>query len=612
MSRDPEGELINVMGLMLTQLTQARSALRDIERSTANYGGYAFATAFSSGASFGAPPLLNGALMVHIVNIGDMTASSGFGGFLEGLLGGVGRFIGGLFGGFLGGTASAITLPWLMSSLRGIVSGVERILTRIEGFTRSATPGASGGASAGSGSLFLQIQTIANALTALFTAAGGAPDRAGQSSALPMTATGQRWLAMLEAATELARNLARVIDGLILLVPMLIGSLALLLSSLGDIKVALVELLQFVVRNVLLLRGVVLVTVFDIASVAARLAGDVLGILATAVERILRAIFSMITHILDGALAALDFVLTSLGNTVNALLPWLVSTLLRILTVIGDLRLFRVLVHVINIIPAVLPPLYELIRGSSPALTPAQRTALETAANSPIGPPTTRGVPSFRPDPFPNLSPTATQTTTFTTALSTALDRVAVDMGDIFRGAGGALTTLSARLDRAGAEEARLSTPALEDRYRALQQRSADFAGALAPALDAARRSPETGLERIANAYEGWLTGGGLDTILTRITAHFQATRTTDSGSIPGRVVGTMDLPRATVDIQDVTIEITKAPATEGQTNPLVGPEPLPEATIIRIVEAVQRYHRDHDDRGHVYDPGASRQPAGH
>jgi hypothetical protein len=109
-----------------------------------------------------------------------------------------------------------------------------------------------------------------------------------------------------------------------------------------------------------------------------------------------------------------------------------------------------------------------------------------------------------------------------------------------------------------------------------VESRSADLARALSESTTAASRRPRTGLETIAQAYERWLNEGGLNLVLDNITAHFRATPPADVGSVPGRIVGEpVDRPRASVDIQDVTIEI-EAPR-EPRTEPVPLAAPLPQ-----------------------------------
>src|SRR5262245_44780945 len=112
---DDDG-LINQIGLLLTQLRVARRALEDIERSTARYNSFAFAAALSEGAKFGAPPMFSGALKVWLVNIDDLAPGAG-GGFLEQLLGGIGRFIGGVGSGLVGGILGGLFGGWNLVDL---------------------------------------------------------------------------------------------------------------------------------------------------------------------------------------------------------------------------------------------------------------------------------------------------------------------------------------------------------------------------------------------------------------------------------------------------------------------------------------------------------------
>src|SRR6516165_8244974 len=123
-------DLLTAIGLLLTQLRVARRALEDIERSTARYNSFAFASALSAGASFGAPPMFGGALKVWIVNINDLAPGAGDG-FLEQLLGGLGRFLGGLGGGALGGILGGWKLPDMIGQIQKIADTVERILIRL-------------------------------------------------------------------------------------------------------------------------------------------------------------------------------------------------------------------------------------------------------------------------------------------------------------------------------------------------------------------------------------------------------------------------------------------------------------------------------------------------
>src|SRR5262245_66137514 len=122
-------EIITQLGLILGQLRYTRRAVEDIERSTARYGGFTFATALAAGPRFGEPPMVNGALKVYVVNINDLAPGSGAGGFLQGLLGGLGRFFGGFLGGFAGGAIGGGALPVLIFELTALARRIERVLS---------------------------------------------------------------------------------------------------------------------------------------------------------------------------------------------------------------------------------------------------------------------------------------------------------------------------------------------------------------------------------------------------------------------------------------------------------------------------------------------------
>lgn len=570
-------EIVTQMGLLLTQIRGVRSTLDQVAQATARYAGFAFAEAFTPGGRFGAPPMRGGALLVHVNNLRDLVASSGIAGFFEGLLGGIGRFFGGLFGGLIGGTIAGVALPVMIWKVDSIVTTLRNILDRLGiGGATPARPGAprepedSPTASVAGQPLTDQIgefREILSLITGLFEASGNgspAPERM-ESSVTPQH---ERWMTMLRSVENVVGGVTQIVKGLIILVPMLIGSLALLVDKLDSIKLAFVEMIQFILRNVMLLRGVVLVTVFDLLGVAARLAAGLVQVVGQMVQGLLTSLFDIAGTVLQGALAVFQFLAGGLQRVVNGMLRWLVDTLFVVLARFGDLRIFRLITHLIQVLPAVLPPLYELIRGSSPPLTATQQTALDNAAALALpGPAFPSGrLPSSLLPAMPDvadLAMPAAALATLRTQMDSLRDGLIRGVGDLSNSVATGFAQLSARFDSMISTELDRSRSDYAANLQSVRERSAEFANAFAEAERAVRERPATGLEAIAHAYEQWLAGDGLSGLLGRITDLFRATPPGDSGSIPGAIVGeTVDRPRASIEIQEVIIDLTP-PATE-------------------------------------------------
>jgi len=577
-----EEDLITHLGLLLTQTRFARRALEDIERATSTYATFAFTSVIAAGPRFGAPPLVDGALKVHVVNISDLAPGGGFGSFLEGLLGGVGRFVGNLAGGIVGGTISSVSLIAALPTIHNIAIRIERILQML-GIGSPAKPGeppppeTGRGAPVGGPPLATQLESIRTAvdsLTGLFLAAGGEPERAAQVSNLPSTPEGERWQRLADSTTVMLNALSRVVDGLIIAIPIALGAVASLISRLGDIRLAIAETLQFALRNALLLRGVVAVVVFDTLAMVARVAAGVVRTLVTTLDGILSAAFDTIREALLAVLQLGAVLGQAVKSTVDELLNWLVPTVDAILRNLADLRAFRVLTHVIRILPAILPPIFEL-KNDRPLPAP-QLKALQRAAKLPFldalspGPARKPGaVPPapLKPPPFPDIGKILTDEdlTNKATGALNRMEQVTADGLRIIKDTGeGGLRSLGTQLDAAAASEARLSDANLAAQLTTVQEQSTALASKL---IVGERVTPRTGLETIADAYERWLSGGGLNTLLGTITRHF--TSEEGQAGIPRRIVeGSQDRPRATVQIDEVIIEV------EGSGFPTLTPEP--------------------------------------
>ena len=588
-------DLILEIGLLLTQLRYARRSLEDIERSTSRYTSFGFASALAAGPRFGEPPMFGGALKVYVVNINDLAPGGGLGNFLEGLLGGIGRLFGGLFGGFAGGTIGGVALPVMIWKIESIAAAVERIVKGLGVPKEPAAKGEEAKESTG-GSFFDklgEIKDVANTFTALFQAAGGKPEEAAKT-APPLTPEGTRWLAILQTADSLVQGITLVVKGLTILIPEAIGALAMLIARLDTIKLAVVELLQFILRQALLIRGVVLTVLFDTLAAAAKLASEILAILGLTVQEIITSTFNIFGSVFDAALAAIDFLSSGLAKTIDALLKWLVDTVVTALAVIGDTRIFRVVVYAIQLLPFILPSLVQLKSGTS--LPSADLKSLEEAKKLAIAEPAMPGASSATLPKFPSVSATLLDPDAVKTlrgTISKSLDTITDLMGTLFGDTSKRTAQLGARLEEAASDK--VFNKALDGHIAQLQERATTLASALAPAQKAAAQHPATGLEAIAQAYEKWLASPeGLKSLLGNITNFIKETPTTGPAaeqSLAAKAIDatTLDRPRATIEIDDVIIELEPQPRPGATTAAPSGArrEQTPEELLHQLIELI-------------------------
>ncbi len=571
-----EEELFNQMGLLLTQVRDARRALEDIESHTAAYAGLGFLQAVSREGAFGQPPLLNGALRVYVVNINDLSPGRTGGGILGEIFGGAGRFLGNLLGGAVGGTVSSlITFPAVIDDLRAMVEATDRIIDRL-GLGSAAAAGEAltagrGEAEAGTtaetdaggfGAMTVPLVPLLQGLTAMFRAAAEGPG-VGEATAEQRVAIDSFHRA-LQPVVRVLESMNHIVNGLILLVPLLTGAFASFLVRLNDVKLAIVEMLQFALRNVLLLRGIVLITVFDTLSASAELGANLLRILSTLVDRVLTATFSSIFQIAETSMLLVRNLLDGLRDTVNALLPWLLTTLNSVLRYLGNSVVFRLVYHLVDTLPNILPALHQVIHGESLGRGEMQR--VQAAAGRSVPPPTARGGPPPRiafPDLAETLLPSA-RVADMLGGISAIGSGLRQNARMAFDAAEHAMQSIAGSLDE------RLFRRGLQERIGTMRGQATRLAEALSIAQEAAAARPETGLETVADAYETWLSSGGFDQMMERITTHFQQTPTTGpeaARSIPGRVVAgaALERARATVQIDEVVIEVEPPASTEGE-----------------------------------------------
>ena len=221
------------------------------------------------GGGLGAPPLINNALRVYVTNINELTAGGGrgLGGVIEGVSAASGASSGGLLGSFAGGAVGVIAQPFELEADRAhrrhdraADAGDPPIVDAVA-VIRSGPPDPAAKRRPEPAAGHERSSTTALARRA------GAPPPARPSA-------GSRSCARSAIASTAS----------IVLVPLLVGAFAAFLVRLSDVQSAIVSLLTFAVETALVLRGLVLVTIFDTVAVAARLAANVLRIVADAVD----------------------------------------------------------------------------------------------------------------------------------------------------------------------------------------------------------------------------------------------------------------------------------------------------------------------------------------
>jgi hypothetical protein len=614
-------DLVQEIGLLLTQMRYARRALEDIERSTSRYNSFAFAAALSQGAKWSEPPMFGGSLKVWIVNINDLAPGAG-GGFLEQLLGGVGRFIGGVGSGFAGGVLGGLfggwNLPDLIDKVKQIVDAIDRIMARLGiSFDDDKKAGSDKDKKdkKDGPSLVQQLQgytSVFQTFTSLLLAGAGQPEKA-QTLTDSLTPGAQEWMRIVETTLTLVSAIDRVVEGLVILLPMVIGTLADFVYRLDTIKLAIIDLLQFLVREILLLRGILLVTLFDTISAAAQLAAGMMSVLGVAFGEILTSIFGILGKLLDGAVAIIQFLAQGLVTTVNSLATWLVGVINGVLSAVATSPLFIELVHVIEQLPKIIPPLAFALQGDE--LPKALQKSLDAVAASPaiagIGAgPATLKLPN-PPDIPKQLVPDA-DAKKITDQVTESLRGVRTSIDAVFGSSQSMLKVISGELNDAAKDGT--FTSALNGHIAQIRSSSKG----LADAFDAAQKStlenkndpgsPVSGIALVAQAYEKWLSGDGMHQLLDNVTDYFKRPGAADA--LRDKAIGatTIDRPRATIDIQDVIINVAPPPA--GETRPsstqeqgLINPAALqtPEDLLEMFVEMVHEYN----ERGYRIDEGS-------
>ena len=616
---EPDVQILATLGVMLTQLRTARRALEDVQRSTARYGGFEFARAFADGAKFGQPPMFDGALLVHVVNINDLAPGNSFGGFIEALFGGIGNFFGNLIGGVVGGTISGYRLPEMIERLERIVANIGQIVDRVgigakpktDKDDAKSTPEAQAKSGESLTTTIDGIRGLVRDVTALFQVTTSGPEAAAKTSQTPLTETGERWMAILNGVNIFLDRTSRLVNGIIMLIPMAIGAIAFLIANLGEIRRALLETIQFILRNALILRGVLLTVVFETVASAARLAASIVGIIGETIQSVLRAIFAIVGSLLEAAFDALETLTDALQAIVRSLLQWLVDGVFNTLRAIGELSVFRTIDHLVRILPALLPAIYMLKAGE--ALPGNVMSMLETAHKAAFAPATPSGTGATGGTGA--ITGSSSQTAQIIGAfpdikgvlqplgasLQGAVDstgaNVEAKVDTAITSMTTALSGVAGRFDQAVRSEADFSRKIIDRHAGTIKDRADTLAAAITKPIEA--NGPVTGFEAIASAYEAWLTGGGLKTVLGEFQNHFKNQPAGEEPTGAMRLLrGQYDRPRASVEIDVVEIILdpkADEPATEERFD--YGPGDYPVRTDEDTWLAVQRYDREREDR---------------
>jgi hypothetical protein len=391
-----------------------------------------------------------------------------------------------------------------------------------------------------------------------------------------------------------------------------------LIANLGNIRHAILETIQFVLRNVLVLRGVLLTTIFETVSAAARLAASIVAILGATLQSVLSSIVGMVGTILDAAFNALETLTSALQSVIRVLLQWLVTGLFNTLREIGNLSIFRTLDHFVRILPGLLEPIYHIVvayRGQATTTglpedirrrlnrafdagfaTPGAAATGASGGATPGGAIAGSGPVATTEQIIGDLPPINTDIIApLRATLSDSLQATGAQLQEAMRGtfdtAGGTLGQLAGRFDRAIQQEADFSRSILDQHASTLTDRADRLARAITAPIQA--QSQPTGFEDIAAAYETWLTSGqGLNQILNLATSHFErAAVSGETGGTRSLLRGQFDRPRASVEIDRVEIVIDE-PQPEPEEGGAALEAPLDSAGVMRDEDIWLAWHR--------------------
>jgi hypothetical protein len=574
-----EDQVVQQMGLLLTQVRVARMSLEKIEHATGQYAGLAL-TAAAAGPdrpAFGAPPLLDGALKVYVVNIDDLVAPAPGGGIIETLFGGIGRFLGGFIGGLAGGVIGGVSAPYIVGRLAAAIASVERITQRLlttMGFTTAEWRALLGLNAQGTGRLPAPPP------------APPSPVAVGIGDLLSRMAP--------EQVVAVVNALTHVVDALVLLVPMAVGAVAALISTLGDLRLEIVEWVGFALRMLLLLRAVAIAVLADTASLVAPIAATVLGAVARMADVVLSGLARVLASAVTGALSTVRVLAGGVAGAINTAVAFLTGTVLPLLNFFMSLPIMRLIGWFTTALPTML---IALSQAAGRPVSAADATALRALSAG--------GAAFLTAAPVTAPTTTALTATDILSGLDAAGEaRIQADIAALgaearrttrasIDAASTVLTDTAGALRTAAARSTTTLGDAIEREVGTARGHIKTLDSALADAEGVARRRPETTLDRIAGSYRQWLTGGGLNELLGAITEHFARTPADGEAaarSVPGRILsGFVDAQGrhdVIVEVGEVVIELAPRPAEAAALTPTGGGHPAALLSAVRDVEA--------------------------
>lgn len=548
-----DDEIIQQMGLLLTQMRVTRLSLESIERSTSRFTGLALlgsgsGVGGSGGGPFAPPPLLDGALKVYVVNPGDFVAPAG-GGFGETILGGLGRFLGGLLGGTVGGVLGGLQIGTVLDRLARTVESLERtvqLLVTNVGLRPD------------------EWRRLLGLNAAGTERASPPPDR---PSPLALSLAGVLDRIPTDQLVTIVALATRAVDGLVLLVPLATGALGTLLAGVGDLRVEIVGWMSFALRNLLLLRAVAVAVLVDTASLVTPIATTVLATLTRLVDLVLRGATSLLADAVGTAFTTARVLARGLTASVNTAIGFVVGTVLPLLNFVQQTPLVRLFAWFVTALPAMLG-----------ALAAAAGSPLSRSDNDNLAALSASGA-AFLSAPLPDAPRTTSLDASLVLgALDPAAQRAVVDeitrlgastrsavapvLGEVER----AVTTTASDLRGLAGRANTTFATTLTSEIATARQQSAELAAAVGGSAGQGQRSQSPTLDQIATSFRTWLTGGGLALLMGEMTRYF-ATAPAPPGSLPNRVLqGFVDAEGrhdVVIEVGEVVIDVT-GPAPAG------------------------------------------------